>query len=744
MERFKFLQNFLSEDEMAFELEEVVNMQTLIRFLLSSSHLLLPYAITCLEAWKDKLLIGTNDGVVIFKVAPNIDDGEIEGVIPDALQRNHIAQVSVMEAWESVIVLADGIVTMRPFHLAPDTNKFLFYTKNILPYKNVSQYTLLKSSSLKGAALCIASENTIYIHKASEITKKDGPRLFLAATQKLSMLHHIFSMALTETSLFVVYREETSIKKGCFQLDNNNFVEISKTETPKPPILRNFGCKTVFFQQDETISFHEDTSPITTMHTFAASTDLQLWNTKRKPYLVGVDGCNVSMYDLEGSRFYQTLILPDADVKLLHLSISGAPYVATAHGVWRILPSKISISDLIYSPHSVQEEKLTEALKKMEVREEGVPSPSSEEEILQNYGDISNCRVGKNTQRKVVPFDLIEALEGLNEIDVKYFNDFGIKYVWQFAQLNVSDLDGITHNQSSIWRAWDYAVADCNEYRSKLPPAKLNLPKPATRAEAYPEDLLEAIHMHEGLIAFLATLDIFTIRQFALMTEKEVSEYGDEAFACHTVAQECVKRHPEISRKIIEAPKDPKTMFGYIYMSEVEYARVVEHKSVKSPYVLFQEYINCPLEQRANHPWKDIYRNSKFGGTKMSDADLFTHLFWQEMPSFAKMDVTAGARAIYFHWDQVREHCLDFIDNASPNRLKFAKVVPVNLSLLCHNHGGKLFSVNGEEEWVPVKEDQISQIAASHNAIFEPKHFSNPTGCLVLPDGIIMSDCLQI
>eukprot|EP00026_Physarum_polycephalum_P001449 Phypoly_transcript_01450.p1 GENE.Phypoly_transcript_01450~~Phypoly_transcript_01450.p1 ORF type:complete len:1050 (+),score=198.62 Phypoly_transcript_01450:36-3152(+) len=289
-----------------------------------------------------------------------------------------------------------------------------------------------------------------------------------------------------------------------------------------------------------------------------------------------------------------------------------------------------------------------------------------------------------------------------------------------------------------------------------------NKPKPKKEREIFgdlnPEDPLDALGIPEHQIEFMRSIDIFTIRQFAQMHETEVGAFDDELLARHLIAVECTKAHPEKALKVIEkAPEGPN--YGYIYLPATEFDAVVTDKVIKSSYVLFQEYVECAPEKRHDHAWKAVYLQYLPKATKhfqaepdgaeliLSDADVFSYLCWAHATSFGKLDITAGARAIYFHWGRVNPQHVNYLGSlalSSDNPVR-NKMVQINLSLLCHNYGGKLFSrmeETGDGDWEAVTLEDCDQAKEYHDKKgSDSVYFSIYTGCIVLPSGTIPADC---
>jgi len=207
------------------------------------------------------------------------------------------------------------------------------------------------------------------------------------------------------------------------------------------------------------------------------------------------------------------------------------------------------------------------------------------------------------------------------------------------------------------------------------------------------------------------------------------------------------------------------------------YEQIKEDKELKSAYVLFQEYMNCPLEHRTLHPWKRVYHAyladaAKWNGAKgkhkienLTDSDVYSFLVWRAVESFAKLDVTAGPRAIYFSWAQMPAalHAdaveIDQImgeDLRNPTIVdRYKYWIKINLSELINHHKAKLFRVELKEgaldtnHWHSTTLEEAVQWSEMSGlwTHFEPGNsfFSCvPHGCIITSNGNIPWECLDL
>jgi len=171
----------------------------------------------------------------------------------------------------------------------------------------------------------------------------------------------------------------------------------------------------------------------------------------------------------------------------------------------------------------------------------------------------------------------------------------------------------------------------------------------------------------------------------------------------------------------------------YHYLSDVVCEQVREEGILKSAKVVFEEYMATELSQRALHPWKRIYwaylqDTKKWLRTKredsISDADVFAYLIWRAADNeVGKLDVTAGARAIYFTWTPMpRDIWMDTIaiDSALAEDRhdplfsdRYGSHIAINLSALLRKYNeAKIFRV--EFEFIGPEKEKKKIINLNH------------------------------
>jgi len=295
--------------------------------------------------------------------------------------------------------------------------------------------------------------------------------------------------------------------------------------------------------------------------------------------------------------------------------------------------------------------------------------------------------------------------------------------------------------------------------------------------DASPEDPVSITLLQPEYLGILAVSNVFTIRQFA---ECELKHIFDAAYLkreveiqmIHQIAKDFVRDYyPGNFRQ----KKSATARYGYIYVSTDTAKQVLDDQVLKSPYVLFEEYMRCPQEKKLTHPWMNAFyahmeQTAKHLGTpdlsQVSDLDVYSYLVWRGSKSFGGLEYTAGPRAIYFHWfymsNYVHEQCIHMDREIAAQQNPFTasrheKLFRINLADVVNLAGGKIYSVdpaataeNDKETWIPTtpfKGCKIGRNIASLLRTFTPgitdrfEHF--PYGCIVTPTGTIPAEFLS-
>jgi len=226
----------------------------------------------------------------------------------------------------------------------------------------------------------------------------------------------------------------------------------------------------------------------------------------------------------------------------------------------------------------------------------------------------------------------------------------------------------------------------------------------------------------------------------------------------------------------------PTRIWVYHYVSESVFKQVYQEKTLKSPYVMFQEYMSCSLTDRAFHPWKRVHydylrdaanwiNKKNIDVNTVRDADIYAYLVWRASSSFGQYDYTAGPKAINFSWAPMPENKRDdavvvdeiiAADTQNPYLAdRYARVIYIDLMKLINEHGAKIYHVEGNKEpfnmvvdsfhWLPATvEDAAGKVKHNEDwlwANFETGRdiFQNiPHGCVVLNKGSIPLDCMHM
>eukprot|EP01111_Echinosteliopsis_oligospora_P013828 TRINITY_DN5060_c0_g1_i1.p1 TRINITY_DN5060_c0_g1~~TRINITY_DN5060_c0_g1_i1.p1 ORF type:complete len:720 (-),score=212.49 TRINITY_DN5060_c0_g1_i1:34-2193(-) len=208
----------------------------------------------------------------------------------------------------------------------------------------------------------------------------------------------------------------------------------------------------------------------------------------------------------------------------------------------------------------------------------------------------------------------------------------------------------------------------------------------------------------------------------------------------------------------------------YAYCDNITLSQISEDKFLKSPYLLFEEYVNMEEDKRIEHPWKSIYYTFLeetfrwLGGSKpdldsITDIDVYSFLIWRATKSFAKHDHTAGARAIYITFERMpeRETAIQIdqiLSESSGNPAtagRYTHEIPIDVTkLLQNNRNTKIYQTTGANvdapDWVEVNIDDISSSINYFGdwnpgeSFFHKIHY----GCIVTNTGAIPMDCMML
>lgn len=280
-----------------------------------------------------------------------------------------------------------------------------------------------------------------------------------------------------------------------------------------------------------------------------------------------------------------------------------------------------------------------------------------------------------------------------------------------------------------------------------------------------PDDPLSVL-LGEGLALRFASLDIFTIRQFA---NCDLDDLAGEHLLLQQrrLAQEFVQSCSFSAKQL----KDTSVVWGFCYLSDSEYEYIVHENALKSAYILFDEYTKCMMEKRPYHPWMRIYHSfmketAKWVGRGdtnyyTTDIDVYSYLVWRYSASFGEKDYTAGPRAIFFNWECLdatsHSKCLsadkDLAECTRNSYIadRYKQVVGINLTALVEKHQAKVFRVEASlpDKWMPTTlweaEGRIAEGKTWENYVIGDGFFDNTSyGCVVTSSGSIPMDCLDL
>jgi len=293
--------------------------------------------------------------------------------------------------------------------------------------------------------------------------------------------------------------------------------------------------------------------------------------------------------------------------------------------------------------------------------------------------------------------------------------------------------------------------------------------------EAYdkvqPEDPLTILDLDKDIQDVLAVQYVFTVRHFALCHLDEVLSFCITANQrsrlthSHNLANWIVAKNAALPVKLVQNSAE---VWGYVYVSEEFYEHTKNEKMLKSAYVLFQEYVSTPLEDRLLHPWMRIFHTYVkeasiwCGVAEPTDLDVYSYLIWRASPYFGNLDYTVGTRAIFFNWWCLRpdahKYCLSVDKQLAKQRNdpllehRNDRVLQINLTAVVKHWQGKLFRIEQhEKEWVPTTLEQAraraSDLNRAHTSFIPGENFyanTNAHGCIVTPTGTIPSDFIAV
>jgi len=273
-----------------------------------------------------------------------------------------------------------------------------------------------------------------------------------------------------------------------------------------------------------------------------------------------------------------------------------------------------------------------------------------------------------------------------------------------------------------------------------------------------PQNFLAVLVTDPALLHLFAMDQVFTIRHFAA--------YNIDPFANAVQNFRVLKDLHQEARAIVAVHSQEKpepsesTVWGYRYVTEDEYNRILNTKMIKSAYVLFEEYMQCPQEQKFNHPWKDVYYSflesaSKAMGRKesdaeLTDADVYAYLIWVGARWFSEFEYSCGPRGIYFRWTPlVPSHVKQIVHKVEfkfPEMVdRHSHLIKINLTSVVKHLQGKVFRVcPTTKKWLPtIPQDFLDHVdkcpipVFAEEADFDESLVTPIIGCIVTPTGAI-------
>eukprot|EP00026_Physarum_polycephalum_P008298 Phypoly_transcript_08380.p1 GENE.Phypoly_transcript_08380~~Phypoly_transcript_08380.p1 ORF type:complete len:464 (+),score=107.75 Phypoly_transcript_08380:49-1392(+) len=255
-----------------------------------------------------------------------------------------------------------------------------------------------------------------------------------------------------------------------------------------------------------------------------------------------------------------------------------------------------------------------------------------------------------------------------------------------------------------------------------------------------PEDFLDALGMSENKIMHCQKIGIFTIRQFAAcgkdvleslctissdLVGEKIEDQRRVVMDMHHRASEILKwdeylmepdnndnnNNNNANNADCTSPpkkqKQNKTVWGYTYVSPSLLSLIDEKHELKSPYTLFQDYVECPIEKKDAHPWRSIYYTflkeveECTNSLMVTDADVYSYLIWKGAKSaIGKLDLSAFPRAIPFlfqpmplnlHKETLQVERIIASQLNSQQGERYAHEIAFDLTRICEELGAKLY-----------------------------------------------------
>jgi len=369
-------------------------------------------SITCLEYWKNKLLIGTsNIGVVIYDISEKEGakgklQAQLDAVHKELTFGQPVQQMNVVEPWNCIITLTDGELAVFNYTFS-DRCKFSFVYQSTLLHKNITKYTLCSGIT---PVLCLATQGHLYFYKST------GKSMYMTA--KYDFNYSLISFVLTGPRLFVVYHEKGSklYQSGCFDTLSGMFTNSIYSSHSFPPLLRSVGYNKVLFHQDWMSTIYEGTQPTHKISWNIVPQDISIISGN---LCLGIQGRDIEIVPLDGKNSGEEV----ATVKegLLCTTPNGLPCVASEQCVWHLsLPPSPSPSPSLSSSHlyaSMSENKGAAFFRGIDIQ-----------------AKVDNNRTSDTVRVQLKPKDSLTVL-GLNTDQVEHLKNFGITNVKQFSEL---------------------------------------------------------------------------------------------------------------------------------------------------------------------------------------------------------------------------------------------------------------------------------------------------------------------
>jgi hypothetical protein len=296
----------------------------------------LPVKIECYDTWGNKLIIGTNEGVLLVYEIQEGTDMQLADT-KKGFSKKPISQLTVIQELNILISLSDGIISIH----------------SLVSFQPISVLTRLQGCSLysmnnkhppdmcacvKKKLVILSWENNNYIQK-KELAIPDTPKVIVWCGPNLCL----------------GFKKEYNL----IHVHNSSMSELFPTGNSKTAIVTSLPSEELLLSKDN-ISIFIDFNGKPTRRSGITWSDIPIAISYSFPYVIALLPRFVEVRTIETQTLVQTL-----SIKALFIenANSGIVYVANQNNVWRLEP--VSLFNQIDS--LIEENEFGEAIKLCEL-----------------------------------------------------------------------------------------------------------------------------------------------------------------------------------------------------------------------------------------------------------------------------------------------------------------------------------------------------------------------------------------